>query len=186
MSDWRARLLALARAGASAVTGVTGVTDVSDLPVQPVTSAITSLVDCCYASYGGYTPDCYSDREQHDIVVTGSATVLDEDELSERAAIAEYVGGVPAEYAWDFAALQLLCPLGMDVVGWLQTIDDAARFLDQWGLEAKRLGWRPEELFAPDGLIRALKCKAVTALTPAGAALSNGRIFNRTVEPNLL
>ena len=65
----------------------------------------------------------------------------------EREAIAIELGGVPIIYASAFAHLQAHAPPEVPIERWHQFINDAGIFLDQWGCEAERLGWRAEELF---------------------------------------
>jgi hypothetical protein len=66
--------------------------------------------------------------------------------IEERAAIAEQ-GGVPPIYAMAFAAMQAGCPSGVDEARWRAAIDDAGRFLDDWGKRAAALGWMADDLF---------------------------------------
>jgi hypothetical protein len=72
--------------------------------------------------------------------------VLHVDE-AEREAIAVELGGVPIIYAAAFAHLQAHAPPEVPLERWHQFVNDAGIFLDQWGCEAERLGWRAEELF---------------------------------------
>ena len=117
----------------------------------------------------------------------GSAPVVDE---AEREAIAIELGGVPEIYAKAFAAIQAHPPADIPQNRWERFIDDAGRFLDQWGAEAERLGWAPEELFGLDpiapmarydrmGLIWMLHGETVLELTAEGARLAGGLAFYR-------
>jgi hypothetical protein len=69
-------------------------------------------------------------------------------------------------------------------------MNDADIFLDQWGREAERLGWRAEELFGlhPDapmarydrmGLIWMLRGETVVNITATMARFSGGLTFYR-------
>jgi hypothetical protein len=102
-------------------------------------------------------------------------------EAEERAAIAEFDGGVPRRYAFAFGLLQTEQPASFDEPHWRQMIDDAGRFLDCWGAEAERSGWRPVDLFGtePPGLLRVLAGRDVVALDRVAARLSDGRCIHR-------
>jgi hypothetical protein len=102
-------------------------------------------------------------------------------DLDERQAIAEVEGGIPPLYSAGFAGLQLTPPPGLSVPQWLQAVDDAGRFLDAFGQQAQAMGWRADDLFRPDGLVRMLQGSHVSKLTSTAAALSDGRIFKRIV-----
>ena len=104
---------------------------------------------------------------------------------AEREAIAIELGGVPELYAPAFARLQAHAPPEMPLERWHHFINDAGIFLDQWGHEAERLGWRSADLFglvrtAPMarydcmGLLWLLKGERVVALTATEAKLSGG------------
>jgi hypothetical protein len=111
-------------------------------------------------------------------------------DIDERTAIAEHDGGRPAIYAVPFATLQLVCPPNVPEQRWQQAINDAGLFLDRWGHEAERFGWRPDELFglhaeAPMcrydcmGLIWILRGRTVKDLGVDFATLSNSNKFYR-------
>ena len=75
------------------------------------------------------------------------------DAEEERAAIVEYDGGAPREWAEGFARLDCSHPPA-DVPSrrWQQFIDDCGLFLDNgWAAKAAALGWGPRELFGADG-----------------------------------
>lgn len=70
------------------------------------------------------------------------------EDFEERAAIIEHGTGVPREWAEGFARLDLTNrPTGFTDKRWRQLIDDGGRFLDRWGAEAERLGWKAEDVF---------------------------------------
>jgi TubC N-terminal docking domain len=77
-------------------------------------------------------------------------------EIEERAAMA---GGVPGPYLYTWARLQYQRPFGASDQEWWQVIDDAGRFLDQWGSRAVEFGWTAGDLFdvprdgKPGGLV---------------------------------
>ena len=78
--------------------------------------------------------------------------------LTNGAAIAIYDGGIPEAYAEAFAQLQIAQPIGVHHPEWLRAIDDAGRFLDQWGNVAAQLQWSAEDIFK--------KPAALTVKTP--------------------
>jgi hypothetical protein len=102
-------------------------------------------------------------------------------ELDERQAMAEIEGGIPPLYSAGFARLQLTPPPGFSVPRWLQAVDDAGRFLDAFGQPALAMGWRSDDLFQADGLVRALQGARITKLTSTTAVFSDGRTFKRDV-----
>jgi hypothetical protein len=55
--------------------------------------------------------------------------------------------GVPEPYLDAWARLQCQKPAHVTVEQWRQAIDDAGRFLAQWGKLADSFGWTPGDLF---------------------------------------
>ena len=118
-------------------------------------------------------------------------------DVEERAAVVEYDGDLPREWAEGFALLDCAkCPCGVPVGRWRQFIEDAARFLDSWASRAAGLGWTTAEVFgchpeAPyarldcmgliwllDGAeILAISAEGVRIRKPSGAMLT---IYRRT------
>jgi hypothetical protein len=103
----------------------------------------------------------------------------DQDLIDEKAALAQQEGGVPALYARSFAVLQVVRPGQVDDARWQQVIDDAGRFLDQWGTQAKALGWSPADLFGSKALTADLHGRPVCRMTAGAAFLVDGAVFNR-------
>jgi hypothetical protein len=107
----------------------------------------------------------------------------DEVEIKERAAMA--VGGVPGPYLDTWARLQCQRPFGASDQEWWQVIDDAGRFLDQWGSRAVEFGWTPGDIFdVPNdtgkcGLAWFLHGDSVRSLEPDGAFMESGRVFDK-------
>jgi hypothetical protein len=63
-------------------------------------------------------------------------------------------------------------------LAWRQAIDDAGRFLAQWGSLAVEFGWTPGDLFdvprdGAVGLVWWLKSRTVTALGPEHASVGD-------------
>ena len=121
-----------------------------------------------------------------------SATIMDAEDFEERAAIVEYDGEVPQEWAAGLAHLCVMpCPEGVDVIRWRQVVDNAGRFADEWAVKASTLGWDTADIFGVDrhkpeaaihtaGLIWLLGDKRIVAIsadaviveTPNGARQS--------------
>jgi hypothetical protein len=103
--------------------------------------------------------------------------------IEERAAIA--AGGVPGPYLDTWARLQCQRPFGASDQEWWQVIDDAGRFLAQWGSRAVEFGWTPGDLFdVPNetgkcGLAWFLHGDSVRSLEPEHAVTTSGRVFDR-------
>jgi hypothetical protein len=71
-----------------------------------------------------------------------------EGDYEERAALIESGANVPREWAEGLARLIVAQPIdGFSAQRWRQVIDDGGRFLDQWGSEAARQGWRAVDVF---------------------------------------
>ncbi len=102
-------------------------------------------------------------------------------EIEERIAMA-LEGGVPALYAEAFAQMQATCPAGMSTVRWEQAANDAGLFLDAHGAAAAALGWRVDDLFAPEGLVWALAGERVSCLSSSQAVLSDGRRMSKELR----
>ena len=108
--------------------------------------------------------------ELHQLLVTQEARC---DRFEERAAILEFDEGLsraeaeaiarremvtgvyddmqaardPGSYVSALAALRAECPAYVDAADWQQAIEDAHRFVTQWGKQAEALGWAPADLF---------------------------------------
>src|SRR3984893_11124532 len=65
----------------------------------------------------------------------------DEAEIEERKGMA--MGGVPTAYLDAWARLQCQKPMRVSDAEWRQAIDDAGRFLDQWGDLDDSVSWTP-------------------------------------------
>ena len=54
----------------------------------------------------------------------------------------------PSEKLWrDLDALQVECPAYVEAKRWRQAVEDARRFVAEWGEQAAALGWRADDLF---------------------------------------
>jgi hypothetical protein len=111
----------------------------------------------------------------------------DEDE---RIALTVIDGRVSAIFAQAFACLQVSQPSRMHRWVWERVINDAGLFLDKWGVQAERLGWSAEDLFAEPGssrsggLVWRLSGRRVVALSASGATLSRGVRLQRDRKLN--
>lgn len=70
---------------------------------------------------------------------------------AERAAIVEYDGAVPRDWAEGFARLNPDRPPGdVSAARWRRYVDDVGQFIDRWAGHAAALGWGPLDLFGCD------------------------------------
>jgi hypothetical protein len=53
----------------------------------------------------------------------------------------------PVSYASALARLRAGCPAYIDAADWQRAIEDAHRFVTQWGKQAEALGWTTADLF---------------------------------------
>jgi len=68
--------------------------------------------------------------------------------FEERAALVEYGADVPRDWAEGFARLAVAPPpAGLSHETWWAIVDDAARFLDDWGRKAAAVGWSALDVF---------------------------------------
>lgn len=74
--------------------------------------------------------------------------MLDEESYQERAAILEYEAGWPRSWAEYFARLIVNGPPGdFSRVRWLEALDGALIFADEWVHKAIAACWEPEDVF---------------------------------------
>jgi len=71
--------------------------------------------------------------------------LITKDALEERKGLA--TDSALERYLDAWARFQLQCPGGVTEQAWRQAIDDAGRFLAQWGKLADSFGWSPGDLF---------------------------------------
>ena len=107
-----------------------------------------------------------------------------ETDFAERAAICEFDGQIPREWAEGFAQLQSMTPPASIPEGrWLQVLNDTGLFLDSWGAKLAIFGWRTvPEVFGvhPErsearldsrGLVWALQGRKVLSVTAEQVAI---------------
>jgi hypothetical protein len=96
-------------------------------------------------------------------------------EIEERKGMA--ADSVPERYLDAWVRLERQGPAHVTVEQWRQAIDDAGRFLAQWGKLADSFGWTPGDLFdlprdGAMGLVWWLKGRTVSALGPEQATIT--------------
>ena len=103
-------------------------------------------------------------------------TEFDPVAVEERAALA--ADSVPACYLDAWALLNHQTPASVPEAKGRLALDDGGRFLDAWGAQAAKLGWRSDELFGiRAGLVWRLAGERVEAIGRNGVRLSDGRAF---------
>jgi hypothetical protein len=185
VSDAVGRVLDLFRQ--SSKRGVTGVTHVTKPKVTPKSSIVTPVTPVAYLIQS--QPTSY--------VPTLAGALSDVYDFEERAAIAIYDGGIPGAYADAFARLQIAQPIGVPHSQWLRAIDDAGRFLDQWGNMAEKLQWSAQDIFEKPaaaagttlpldlgtvGLCWVIDGKNVVALDACSVTIGDRRIFRHLLD----
>jgi len=101
------------------------------------------------------------------IALLAKQDAADDVERLERAAIAQYSGGIPEEWCDGFAILQTMPrPDQFDYQEWQTLINDAGLFLDRWAMQATELGWQTHEIFGLfiNGNRRRLDCMGLIPL----------------------
>src|SRR5208337_4993733 len=106
----------------------------------------------------------------------------DEAKLEKRKGMA--MACVPEPYRDAFTRLKCQRPICVGEAAWLQAINDAGRFFDQWASLAVEFGWKPDDLFdvpgeGKSGLIWYLIGETVRSIGPDGAFTTSGRVFDR-------
>jgi hypothetical protein len=177
-ADLVARLLRTMQGTSIPKIGVTG--------VAPVTGA---LVTCSKSLklQGLQGLQVENSKEGNNVAkgVTARVTELfipDEAGIDERAGLT--MGGVPKPYLDAWARLQARQLFGINEARRRQAIDDAGRFLDQWGSLAVEFSWSQGDLFDVPrdgnlgGLAWFIEGEAVRALGPEHAITISGRVFD--------
>jgi hypothetical protein len=170
-----ARLEQIARGEIVPKSGVTGVTGVTRQVVTPRKPASLHLLHLLHLE---------NDKRETTLFdgVTAGVTgeLSDPFDVAERAAIAIELGRVPPAYADAWAAFQMRRPGRVSEAEWFRAVDDSGRFLDEWAWLALDFGWRPPDIFGPDGLAWFCAGERVRALGPDNAITVAGRVFTRT------
>ncbi len=146
------------------------------------------------------TPVTYLNQSQPTHYVSPAGALSDVHDFDERAAIANYDGGIPEAYASAFAQLQIAQPIGVSQPQWLRAIDDAGRFLDQWGSVAEKLQWLAQDIFkkpaAPTattlpvdlgtvGLCWVIDGQNVVALDACSVTIGDRRMFRHSLDQSI-
>jgi hypothetical protein len=80
-----------------------------------------------------------------------SAPIVNAEDIEERAAIIQYDGEIPKEWAEGLARLRVMpCPEGVNETRWRQAVDNAGLFADQWAANANSLGWDTHDIYGVD------------------------------------
>ena len=120
-----------------------------------------------------------SENANSDGVTAGGTSLRDDVAVAERTAIAIELGRVPPAYADAWAVFQTRKPGHVSEADWQRAVDDAGRFLDEWGGLALDFGWRPPDIFGAAGLAWFCVGERVRGLGPNNAITSSARIFVR-------
>ena len=175
--DLAAKLQSAMRGGITAKTGVAGVAGVS-------ATCANSLKLQQLRPLRVKTDKVANDAIRGVACGVASPSEPDEAELEERKGIA--MGSVPEPYLDAWARLQVQKPWAVFDAGWRQAIDDAGRFLDQWGSMAAEFQWTAGDLFdvprdnGTCGLVWFLKGERVRGLGPEHAVVGNSeRVFDK-------
>ncbi len=113
----------------------------------------------------------------------GSQPEPNDVELEERKAMV--MDSVPEPYLDAWARIQCQKPVRVSDDDWRQAVDDAGRFLDQWGSLAVEFQWAPADLFdvprdgRPGGLVWFLEGETVRSLGPEHAVTTSDRVWRR-------
>jgi len=128
MSRWGEMFHALSR-GADTVDTVDTVAEAGAMP-----DTVSHTVHCVTGVDGGRAANPPADPEQ--------LTVVDTDELAERAALIEFGANVPRRWADGYAALcSMTPPSGFPPERWQRIVDAAGAFLDRRASEAIACSW---------------------------------------------
>lgn len=134
---------------------------------QPIDA--DKIIEDAYNSY-------ISDNRSAIVTSVTNVTGLDDDKF-ERAAIQEFDGKLPREWAEAFAKLQFIDkPKQYSQAEWEQVLNDAGLFADKWASQAMALGWSILDVFAVhksgnlrrldgDGVILSIRGRRVVAVT---------------------
>jgi hypothetical protein len=126
-----------------------------------------------------------------------STTIVGTEDFEERAAIIQYDGEIPVEWAEGLARLCVMsCPEGVDETRWRQAVDNAGLFADQWAAKANSLGWDTHDIYGEDrnkpeaaihmaGLIWLLQDKTIVAITADEVIVETGSGARQTFKPRL-
>jgi hypothetical protein len=167
-AELRSQLLAVARGDFSPQSGVPHVTGVTG-PVCSVTKPME------LRQLRGLRLE--NDRLEDDLKSGVTAPVTShsdlEDALSERLAIVENDGAIPAVFREAWVRVNCEQPSAVSEERWWNAVVVGGLLLETWGERAAELGWRADDLFALDtGLVWLLAdCGrlALVALDQAGA-----------------
>jgi hypothetical protein len=168
-SEGLARLLTIARGERPSVTpqGVSVTPSVT--PETPAVTPVTAVT--CEIEQ--------QTNENLDAATAANRAPRDDIEAAteERAGLADCV---PAAYLDTWARLNCQRPFGVSEADWRRALEDGGLFLDEFGNEAAKLGWRPGAVFdVGRGLIWKLRGERVLAVETLEVHLRNGLALNK-------
>ena len=183
--EMRKRLALVFPGLSTSVTGVAGVTGVTD-PARYARKPQQLRQLRPLRLENGKTGKAENEASRG--VTAGVTATLDAeaDAIEERAALVSEA--CPAPYADTFARLNHQKPITVSDAQWSRALDDAGRFLDDWGAEAAAMQWSAGELFdlprdgRPGGLVWQLQGERVEALGADHVRLGDGRTVERRAE----
>ena len=118
-------------------------------------------------------------------------------EFEQRAAIIEFDGGIPQEWAEGLARLCTMPqPSNVPDRRWRQAVDAAGRFADKWAAKSSALGWTALDIFGVDrlapeaalytaGLIWLLQDKQVVAISDDAVIVETISGVRQSFRPRL-
>lgn len=130
-------------------------------------------------------------------IATLAAPDLNSTEFEERAAIIEYDGEIPREWAEGLARLCVMpCPEGINGTRWRQVVNNAGRFTDHWATKASALGWTALDIFGVDrhkpevavhtaGLIWLLRDKRIVAIAADAVIVETPNGAHQSFRPSV-
>lgn len=118
-------------------------------------------------------------------------------DFEERAAIVEFDGEIPREWAEGLAKLDtMLRPQNISETRWRQAVGAAGHFCDRWAAKASALGWTTVDIFGVDrikpegalhmaGLIWLLQGKEVVAISDDAVVVETVNGARQSFRPRL-
>jgi len=159
----------------------TSVTAMKAVVTNPATVTVGNQQGAALLAIDGYPKTLENRRFMPTLTAATTVTIDAEHDAAERAAIAEFDGGIPRKWADGIARLEPRPVAGFSEGRWLQILNDAGRFLDAWGAEAAKLSWSLTDLFgysrvpcnsySPAGLIFVIGGGQVTAINNTCATI---------------
>ena len=141
---------------------------------------------------------CGHEWSANPIAKISAPDLLDvQSEFDERAAIIEFDGEIPHEWAEGYARLCTMSrPSNVSEARWRQAVDAAGRFVDSWAAKASALGWSALDIFGVDclkpvdalytaGLIWLLQDKQIVAISADAVIVETANGARQSYRPRL-